>query len=210
MAVLNCTPDSFSDGGRYLDPNVALDHAEQLIAGGADIVDLGGESTRPGAEPVAANEELRRILAPLRELRRRHPEVVISVDTSKLEVAEAALEAGADLVNDVTAANDVRMLELVASRGAGIALMHMRGSPSTMQRDTRYDDVVGEVRSYLRERAAQAVAAGMPPHRVWIDPGIGFGKDVAGNLSLLAALPELARLGYPCSSVRRGSRSWAG
>lgn len=197
MAVLNCTPDSFSDGGRYLDPSAALDHAERLIAGGADIVDLGGESTRPGAEPVAIAEEMRRILAPLRALRRRHPDLPISVDTAKPEVAEAALEAGADLVNDVTAATDERMLELVASRGAGIALMHMRGSPATMQSDTSYGDVVGEVRDFLRGRAALAVAAGMPPQRVWIDPGIGFGKDVAGNLSLLAAVPELARLGHP-------------
>lgn len=197
MAVVNCTPDSFSDGGRYLDHDAAIAHAERLIAEGADIVDLGGESTRPGADPVDAAEELRRIQVPLEQLRHRHPELLISVDTAKPDVAEAALDAGADLVNDVTAATNDRMLELVASRDAGIVLMHMRGTPATMQRDTEYTDVVEEVRDYLRRRARAAVDAGIPPHRVWLDPGIGFGKDVAGNLSLLAALPELADLGHP-------------
>jgi dihydropteroate synthase len=197
MAVVNCTPDSFSDGGSFLDPETALGHAERLVAEGADIVDFGGESTRPGAEPVTAAEELGRILPPLRELRRRHAGLPISVDTTKPEVAEAALDAGADLINDVSAAADGRMLRLAACRGAAIVLMHMRGTPATMQHDTRYADVVGEVRDYLRERAAAAAAAGIPPLRVWLDPGIGFGKDVDGNLSLLAALPGLAELGHP-------------
>ena len=197
MAVLNRTPDSFSDGGRFLDDEDGLRHAERLIADGADIVDIGGESTRPGADPVPAAVELQRVLPMVAELRRRHPGVVISADTSKPEVAEAALEAGADLVNDVTAAGDGRMLGLVAERGAGIVLMHMRGSPATMQLDTTYSDVVAEVRDFLGRRAGAAVAAGISPHRVWIDPGIGFGKDVDGNLRLLAALPELAELGHP-------------
>ena len=197
MAVVNCTPDSFSDGGCFLDPDAALEHAERLVAGGADIIDFGGESTRPGAEPVAAEEELRRILPPLRELRRRHLDLPISVDTTKPEVAEAALEADVDLINDVTAAESGRMLDLVSSRGAAIVLMHMRGTPATMQNNTRYDDVVDEVRDYLSRRAAAATAAGIPPHRVWLDPGIGFGKDVEGNLALLAALPDLVELGHP-------------
>ena len=197
MAVLNRTPDSFSDGGRFLDDAAGLEHAERLIAGGADILDIGGESTRPGAEPVPAAEELRRVVPTIAELRRRHPGLLISVDSSKPEVAEAALEAGADLVNDVTAAADGRMLELVARRGAAIVLMHMRGSPATMQVDTSYSDVVAEVRDFLDGRARAAEAAGVPPHRVWVDPGIGFGKDVDGNLRLLARLPELARLGHP-------------
>jgi dihydropteroate synthase len=197
MAVLNRTPDSFSDGGRYLDDEAGLQHAELLVAGGADIIDIGGESTRPGAAPVTAAEEQRRVVPMVAELRRRHPDLAISVDTSKPEVADTALEAGADLVNDVTAAGDGRMLELVARRGAAIVLMHMRGTPSTMQLDTGYRDVVAEVRDFLARRAAAAVAAGIPHDRVWLDPGIGFGKDVDGNLRLLAALPELAGLGHP-------------
>jgi len=197
MAALNRTPDSFSDGGRFLDDEAGLEHAERLIAGGADILDIGGESTRPGAEPVPAAEELRRVVPMIAELRRRHPGLLISVDTSKPEVAEAALEAGADLVNDVTAAADGRMLGLVAGRGAAIVLMHMRGSPATMQADISYGDVVAEVRDFLDRRAQAAVATGIPPHRVWVDPGIGFGKDVDGNLRLLAGLPRLAELGHP-------------
>lgn len=197
MAVLNRTPDSFSDGGRYLDDAAGLQHAELLVAGGADIIDIGGESTRPGAAPVPAAEEQRRVVPMVAELRRRHPDLAISVDTSKPEVAAAALEAGADLVNDVSAAGDGRMLELVARRCAAIVLMHMRGTPATMQLDTGYRDVVGEVRDFLARRAAAAVAAGIPADRVWVDPGIGFGKDIDGNLRLLAALPELAGLGHP-------------
>ncbi len=197
MAILNCTPDSFSDGGRFLDISAALEHGESLIRDGADIVDIGGESTRPGAESVAADEELRRILPVVEELRSRHPEFPLSVDTSKTDVAAAALEAGADLINDVSAANDPGLLELVAGHGAAIVLMHRRGQPRTMQDDTAYGDVVGEVRDFLRHRAALATQAGIPAHRVWIDPGIGFGKDADGNLRLLAALPEIADLGHP-------------
>jgi dihydropteroate synthase len=197
MAVLNRTPDSFSDGGRFLDDAAGLEHAERLVAEGADILDIGGESTRPGAEPVPAAEELQRVVPTIAELRRRHPSLLISVDTSKPEVAEAALDAGADLVNDVTAAADAKMLELVARRGAAIVLMHMRGSPATMQVDTSYRDVVAEVCDFLDGRARAAEAAGIPPQRVWVDPGIGFGKDVDGNLRLLAGLPRLAGLGHP-------------
>jgi dihydropteroate synthase len=197
MGVLNCTPDSFSDGGRNFDFDDALQNTEELIVGGADIIDVGGESTRPGAEPVNAHEETRRVVPVISEIRRRWPQLVLSVDTSKTEVAEAALSAGADLVNDVTAASAAGMLELVARSEAGIVLMHMRGEPRTMQADTTYENVVAEVHEHLRTRAQAAVEAGVPAHRVWLDPGIGFGKDVDGNLALLAALPDLATVGHP-------------
>ncbi len=197
MGILNCTPDSFADGGRCFELEDAVRHAEELIDGGADIIDVGGESTRPGAQPVGVTEELRRVVPVISELRRRFQELVLSVDTSKVDVAEASIGAGADLVNDVTAAAAPGMLELVSRTGAGIVLMHMRGEPRTMQSDTSYSDVVAEVHEYLRGRAAAAVTAGIPAHRVWLDPGIGFGKDDAGNLALLAALPDLAAVGHP-------------
>jgi dihydropteroate synthase len=197
MAVVNCTPDSFSDGGRFLDPDVALRHAEDLLEQGADIVDVGGESTRPGARSVPQDEEIRRVVPVISELRHTRPATVISVDTSKRQVAEAALDAGADLVNDVTAGSDDGILQLVAAKGAGIVLMHMRGDPRTMQADTRYDDVVTQVHDYLRGRADAALQAGIPRDLIWLDPGVGFGKDVEGNLKILAALPRLAKLGHP-------------
>jgi len=197
MGIVNCTPDSFSDGGRFLDNRDAIAEAERHLAAGAIIVDVGGESTRPGANPVGADDECRRVLPVIGELRRRHPGAMISIDTTKVAVAAAALAAGADLVNDVSAAAEDGMLELVAEQRTGIVLMHRRGTPGTMQQDTRYDDVVAEVHGFLRERASAAVDAGVPAHRVWLDPGIGFGKDDAGNLALLAALPELAACGHP-------------
>ena len=197
MGILNCTPDSFSDGGRHLDPEAAVRHGDRMLADGALIVDVGGESTRPGAAPVDAAEECRRILPVLGELRARRPEAVLSVDTSKPEVAAAALAAGADIVNDVTAGSAPGMLELVAGHGAAVVLMHMRGSPRTMQENVGYRHVVAEVHARLLARAEAAAAAGLPPHRIWLDPGIGFGKDDAGNLALLAALPELAAHGHP-------------
>lgn len=197
MAIVNCTPDSFSDRGRFLAPDAALRHAEAQLEDGADIVDVGGESTRPGAHQVSEEEEIRRILPVISELRRRRPEAVISVDTRKRSVAVAALEAGADIVNDVTAGSDEGMFALAADVGAGMVLMHMRGEPQTMQADTRYDDVVAEVFQYLEGRAAAATQAGIPSDNVWLDPGIGFGKDAAGNLRLLAAIPKLAELGHP-------------
>jgi dihydropteroate synthase len=197
MGILNCTPDSFSDGGRCFDFDDALRHAETLLDGGADIIDVGGESTRPGADPVDATEEMRRVVPIITEIRLRRPHVVVSVDTSKVEVAEASLNAGADLVNDVTAASADDMLELVARSNAGIVFMHMRGEPRTMQSDTTYDNVVAEVHELLRSRARAAIAAGIPAHRVWLDPGIGFGKDDDGNLALLAAMPDLSAAGHP-------------
>ena len=197
MGILNCTPDSFSDGGHFADSATALAHAETMLDEGADLIDVGGESTRPGSAPVSAAEERQRVVPVIIELRRRRPSATISVDTSKPEVAAAALAAGADLVNDVTGASHPEMLWLVAEAEAGVVLMHMRGQPRTMQQDTHYTDVVREVHAYLLERAAAAVASGIPPDRVWLDPGIGFGKDEEGNLALLAALPRLAAHGHP-------------
>ena len=209
MGILNRTPDSFADGGRSFKFHDSLNHAENLIAGGADIIDIGGESTRPGADPVNVAEELRRVVPVITEIRKRWSDIALSVDTSKVEVAEASLAAGADLINDVTAASADGMLELVARSNAGIVLMHMRGEPRTMQSVTTYTDVVAEVHEHLRCRAAAAIAAGIPAQRVWLDPGIGFGKDDDGNLALLAALPDLAAVGHPVL-VGPSSKSFIG
>lgn len=197
MGIVNCTPDSFSDGGLFLDPKAAVAHAESLLDDGADLVDVGGESTRPGSNPVPAAVEVQRVVPVISRLRERRPLALLSVDTSKAEVAAEALAAGADLVNDVTGGTNRKLLDSVAAAGAGIVLMHVRGTPRTMQRDTAYLDIVAEVVEHLRGRATVAVAAGVAPDHVWLDPGIGFGKDVAGNLELLRALPELAALGHP-------------
>ena len=190
MGVLNVTPDSFSDGGRWFDHDAAVAHGLALVAEGADVVDVGGESTRPGAEPVDAAEERRRVLAVVEALA---PQVRVSIDTRHASVAEAALAAGATMLNDVSAS----LFEVAAAAGAGVAYvaMHMRGDPRTMQVDPRYDDVVGEVRSFLVERATAAVEAGV--EEVWIDPGIGFGKTAAHNLTLLARLDDLVATGFP-------------
>ena len=197
MGILNCTPDSFSDGGLYLATDSAIRHGERLLDEGADVLDIGGESTRPGASPVAADEESRRVLPVITELRARRPDSLLSVDTAKADVARKALAAGADIVNDVTGASDPAMFETVAEADCGIVLMHMRGKPRSMQDDTEYGHVVAEVHEYLQVRAEAAVSAGIRPTRIWLDPGIGFGKDDAGNLALLAAVPDLAALGYP-------------
>jgi dihydropteroate synthase len=197
MGVVNVTPDSFSDRGRFAAPDVAVAHALAMSDAGADVIDVGGESTRPGAATVLVADEIERVVPVVAALARRRPAMIVSVDTSKPEVAAAALAAGASLVNDVTAARDPRMLAVVAGRGAGIVLMHMRGEPATMQRDTAYADVVAEVHEFLAGRAAAAAAAGIPAERTLLDPGIGFGKDAAANLRLLAALPDLAALGCP-------------
>ena len=197
MGILNCTPDSFSDGGRFGNLEDALRQGARLRDEGASIIDVGGESTRPGAADVSADEERQRVLPVITELRRRFPDIVLSIDTCKAAVAADALAAGADVVNDVTAASDPKMLDLVAEQGAGVVLMHMRGKPRTMQRETSYQHVVAEVHAYLRARAAAATAAGIPSDRVWLDPGIGFGKNDQGNLILLAALADLALLGHP-------------
>ena len=196
MGVVNVTPDSFSDGGLYLDPEAAIAHGRQLAAAGAEILDVGGESTRPGAEAVPEEEELRRVIPVIQGL--VATQVQISIDTSKAAVAAAALDAGAEIVNDVTALRgDREMAALLAKRGATVVLMHMRGEPRTMQDDPRYEDVVAEVKAFLAERLEAASAAGIVEDRVWLDPGIGFGKTVAHNMELLRRLGELRDLGRP-------------
>jgi len=197
MGILNVTPDSFSDGGRFLSRETAVAHGRELAAQGADILDVGGESTRPGAEPVGAEEERGRVVPVIEELARAS-DVQVSVDTSKVEVAQAALDAGASYVNDVTAFRaEAGMAALVAERGADCCLMHMKGQPRTMQDDPRYDDVVSEVKAFLAERLAFAVAEGVPEERIHLDPGIGFGKTVEHNLELIRRLEEIAELGRP-------------
>jgi dihydropteroate synthase len=198
MGVVNVTPDSFSDGGLFLDAGAAVAHAQRLVAEGADIVDVGGESTRPGAEPVSAEEELRRVLPVVEGIVAGGTPVQVSIDTSKASVARAALDAGASLVNDVSALRaDPEMAGLVADSGCECCLMHMLGEPRTMQTDPRYGDVVDDVRAFLRERLEFAVGEGVREERIMLDPGIGFGKTVAHNLALLRRLDELASLGRP-------------
>jgi dihydropteroate synthase len=197
MGVLNVTPDSFSDGGRFLEVDAAVAHARELAADGAAIVDVGGESTRPGARPVSVDEELRRVI-PVVERIAVEGHAVVCVDTRKHEVAEAALQAGARIVNDVSAFRAApEMAHLVAASGASCCLMHMRGEPATMQDDPRYEDVVSEVARFLEQRLAFAVGQGVPEERVWLDPGIGFGKTLEHNLELLRRLDEIAALGRP-------------
>ncbi len=197
MGVLNVTPDSFSDGGSYFDPAAALDHARELIAHGADIIDVGGESTRPGSEPVSAEEELRRVCPVIRAIR-SESDVLISIDTSKALVAEEAVKAGADIINDVTGlTGDPAMPEVAARSGAGIVLMHMQGEPRTMQVAPHYEDVVAEVREFLRQRISLALSYGMAVERLAIDPGIGFGKTQEHNLALLRETARFAELDRP-------------
>jgi len=193
MGVLNVTPDSFSDGGRYPDVPAAAAAGRAMAAAGADIIDIGGESTRPGADPVLPDEEAARVLPVVAALR----DLTLSIDTRHAAVAARALEAGADIVNDVSAGADADMFTVAAEHAAGLVLMHMRSDPRTMQAAPTYDDVVGEVEAYLLERAAAAEAAGVARDRIWIDPGIGFGKTLEHNLDLLRALPRLGSHGYP-------------
>jgi len=201
MGIVNVTPDSFSDGGRFMQARAAIEHGRALVGEGAQIVDVGGESTRPGAEPVDVEEELRRVQPVVEGLASAdwgpaRPQ--ISIDTSKAPVARAALDAGATLVNDVTALRgDRQMAELVARSGADCCLMHMLGEPRTMQQDPRYDDVVDEVKSFLLERMEFAVREGVEEHRLLLDPGIGFGKTIDHNLQLLRRLDEIVALGRP-------------
>jgi dihydropteroate synthase len=198
MGVVNVTPDSFSDGGRFLDAPAAVAHGRQLLGEGADILDIGGESTRPGAQPVSARDEIERVGPVIEALAGAAESAQISIDTSKLEVAEVALAAGASIVNDVTAFRaDPRMAGLVADSGADCCLMHMLGEPRTMQRDPRYEDVVDEVKAFLEQRLEFAVGEGISEQRVMLDPGIGFGKTVEHNLELLRRLEELTTLGRP-------------
>jgi dihydropteroate synthase len=198
MGIVNVTPDSFSDGGAFDDSVAAIVHARRLIIEGATIVDVGGESTRPGADPVPPDEELRRVLPVIEGVAGLGLPAQISIDTMKLEVARAALDAGAGYVNDVTAfRHDPGLAALVAERGADCCLMHMLGEPRTMQEDPRYDDVVSDVKAFLEQRMAFAVAEGVPEERIQLDPGIGFGKTLEHNLELLRRLDELVALGRP-------------
>lgn len=196
MGVINATPDSFSDGGRYRDPEAARAHARTLVAEGADLLDVGGESTRPGATEVSEREELDRVLPVVRALAGLR--VPISVDTRKAAVMRAAVAAGAAMINDVSALeHDPDALAAVAELGVPVCLMHMQGTPETMQDDPRYTDVVAEVHAYLADRAERCREAGIPASRILLDPGIGFGKTVDHNLALMNRLSELADLGYP-------------
>jgi dihydropteroate synthase len=194
MGVVNVTPDSFSDGGLFADAQDAIAQAARLIDEGADVVDVGGESTRPGSDPVSEEDELARVLPVIEGVRSARPNAVISVDTRRVEIAAKALEAGAAIVNDVTAGTDPGMFPLVRESGAGMVLMHMLGDPKTMQDDPHYEDVVGEIHEYLRERVEAAVFAGIPSGRLAIDPGIGFGKSLDHNLALLRSLETFTGL----------------
>ncbi|EIC30285.1 dihydropteroate synthase [Methylomicrobium album BG8] len=198
MGILNVTPDSFSDGGKYATVDAAMLQAERMSADGADIVDIGGESTRPGADPVPVAEQIRRVVPVIEAVRGRLPGLSISIDTTSSEVAEAALQAGADMINDVSGGTgDPGILTLAARRDAQIVLMHSQGTPKTMQDNPYYDDVVGEVRSILQGRVEAALQAGIKRERIILDPGIGFGKRKRDNLDLLAHLDAFVELGYP-------------
>lgn len=198
MGILNVTPDSFSDGGRYENPDRAIEHADAMIRDGADIIDVGPESSRPGAAPVPAGEQIARAIPAIRKIRAAHPGIAISVDTRLFEVAEAALDAGADIVNDISALRDApQMAKLAADRGAGLVLMHMKGDPQTMQAEPKYDDVVAEVVEFLEDRAELAEEAGVARSHIILDPGVGFGKTIEHTLTLLRNLDRVVRLGYP-------------
>jgi dihydropteroate synthase len=198
VGILNVTPDSFSDGGDFLDPEVAADQAATMLDEGADMLDVGGESTRPGSDPVSQEEEIRRVVPVLERILSMRPEAVISIDTYRSGTATAALEAGASLVNDVTALRgDPRMASVIQEAACPVILMHMQGEPKTMQKEPHYEDVVGEVRDFLAERAEYAVAAGVRPENVIVDPGIGFGKNLEHNLALLRNLDAVVDLGFP-------------
>jgi dihydropteroate synthase len=195
MGVVNVTPDSFSDGGAFLDAGAAIGQGRRLASEGADLLDIGGESTRPGADSVPAGEELRRVIPVIEGLA---GSARISIDTSKLAVAQAAVAAGADYVNDVTAfRSEPELAAFVAERGLDCCLMHMLGTPRTMQADPRYDDVVSEVKAFLEERMAFAIAQGVPEERIHLDPGIGFGKTIEHNLELLRRVDEIVAIGRP-------------
>ena len=200
MGVLNVTPDSFSDGGQFNRQDAAIAQARRMAAAGASILDIGGQSTRPNAEDVPPEEELRRVVPTIQAIRADSDlsNCVISVDTTKAAVADAAIHAGANWVNDISGATfDPEMLKTVAALGVPIVLMHIRGTPKTMQQLTQYDDVVTEVTTVLKERAERAIAAGIQPDRIILDPGIGFAKTMDQNLELLRGIPQLRSLGYP-------------
>ncbi|KMY65759.1 dihydropteroate synthase [Desulfocarbo indianensis] len=198
MGVVNVTPDSFSDGGRFLETGAAVEQGLKLLAEGADVLDIGGESTRPGSDPTSPADELKRVLPVIQGVLAGAPRAVISIDTYRTQVASEAIKAGAQVINDVTALRgDPAMADLAASSGVGLVLMHMRGQPKTMQVNPEYDDVVGEVGAMLAAQAQAAQAAGVARERIVIDPGIGFGKNLQHNLTLLHNLSQLRAVGYP-------------
>jgi dihydropteroate synthase len=196
MGIVNVTPDSFSDGGKYESTEKAVEHALKLVEEGADILDIGGESTRPGATPVSLEDELSRVVPVIEQLSKL-TQVPLSIDTYKPQVMQAALDAGADLINDVRALQEPGALDIAARSTAGVCLMHMQGLPATMQLDPQYDDVVAEVRAFLAARMAGAEAAGISRSRIVLDPGFGFGKRTEHNIALLQGLPEILSLGRP-------------
>lgn len=195
MGILNVTPDSFSDGGQFLDPKTAVEHGLQMVAQDAAMIDVGGESTRPGSKPVPPAEQIRRIVPVIGALAERI-DIPISIDTTDVEVAWAALRAGASILNDITALGDDRMAELAAQQQVPVILMHMQGTPATMQTEPHYDDVVQEVRDFLVARAEKAIRLGIPRERIFLDPGIGFGKTLEHNLALLRSLDRLVATGH--------------
>jgi len=197
MGILNVTPDSFSDGGDFFGVELAVAQAEEMLDDGAHVIDLGGESTRPGSDPVSSDEELRRVIPVIRGILAARPEAVISIDTYRASTAEATLDAGAGIVNDITALGDPGMATLIAERGTPVVLMHMLGEPKSMQQDPHYEDVVREVRDFLTDRAERAVRAGVAEENVILDPGIGFGKTLRHNLELLNSLDAFVQIGYP-------------
>ena len=198
VGILNVTPDSFSDGGDFIDPERAAAHAITMLDDGAGIIDIGGESTRPGSDPVSEEEEVRRVVPVIKEIVAARPQSSISIDTYRATTAEAALEAGARVINDVTALRgDPCMVQVVAEAGCPVILMHMLGEPKTMQQNPRYDDVTREVRDFLLERVEHAVAAGLYPENIVLDPGIGFGKTLEHNLTLLRDLETFTQTGFP-------------
>lgn len=196
MGIVNVTPDSFSDGGQHASTRLAIAHGVRLVEEGADILDVGGESTRPGADPVPLDEELRRVI-PVIEGLANLVDVPISIDTYKPEVMRAAVAVGADIINDIRALQEPGALEVAASGNAGVCLMHMLGTPQTMQDDPRYENVIEAVNDFLKQRAEAAVAAGIAPERILLDPGFGFGKRSVHNIALLRELSSLCALGYP-------------
>jgi dihydropteroate synthase len=198
MGVLNVTPDSFSDGGQFVDAEAAFRHAERMVEEGAAILDVGGESSRPGSEPVALEEELRRVIPAIRRIRVRFPDLLLSIDTYKAETARQALAAGADIINDISALRaDREMIEVLRQSDAGIIIMHMRGTPKTMQVDPHYENVVSEVFEFLRQRRDELVQSGVDRARIAIDPGYGFGKRVQDNMELVRQLERFVELGQP-------------
>jgi dihydropteroate synthase len=198
MGVVNVTPDSFSDGGKFFDPAAAIAHGVSLAKAGAHLLDVGGESTRPGADAVSAEEEARRVVGVIEGLARACPGVPISIDTSKASVARAAVTAGASMINDITGLRgDPEMAAVAAQTSAALCVMHMLGTPRTMQKDPRYGDVVAEVKAFLAEAAGRALAAGVKREKILVDPGIGFGKTVDHNLTLIRRLNDFRALGYP-------------